>query len=541
MSAPAPHHLTAVAAPRGLGDAAGPLILDREDDDFIGAVLGELGSEAGRAKLRGTVAKPPDKEQTLKLFQPVQRRFHLALIEAWCDTAGTPRLDPSKVEAAGLVLRRVRHDAQRREFHEGWMKAGGVLRGWLAIDRLGPERDSFGALNADPQPATRLARRDTGVKPVDRALRALAADSDASLLEEQFTPLFVAPPEVCRKAGRSIWYGVVQTTSSELAQTGAEVETLFGDFGPESADFKNHLVHPLHGLEWTFPNPPQLSSHRFDAHWLDALLKNPVIEADVPVDPDQRERRTQFLQLLRQVAMEFDAFGASEKSRALLYELAQVRLSYRRVDPGVVARSIDAATFLKQAVDVLFGDQGGSVEMPETWPELSGPARRRLLDAMSAAMLERFRSVKGRPGRYDEPDARYVLRAFVRLKPDGRCAAKTVWTEASEHFVIAPWYETGGNPVQIALPKLDALKKLKPNVSFVLPKELQNLLMGNPEDLMKGKGSTGGLDIGWICSFSIPVITFCAFIVLNIFLSLFDLIFRWSLFIKVCIPYPKAK
>jgi len=58
---------------------------------------------------------------------------------------------------------------------------------------------------------------------------------------------------------------------------------------------------------------------------------------------------------------------------------------------------------------------------------------------------------------------------------------------------------------------------------------------------MEGKGGGSSVGIGWICSFSIPVITFCAFIVLNIFLSLFDLIFRWMMFIKICIPYPKAK
>ncbi|HEX9107841.1 MAG TPA: hypothetical protein VF832_11445, partial [Longimicrobiales bacterium] len=87
----------------------------------------------------------------------------------------------------------------------------------------------------------------------------------------------------------------------------------------------------------------------------------------------------------------------------------------------------------------------------------------------------------------------------------------------------------------------DLLKSLKPNVAFTLPPALQNLLQGNPKDLMSGKPSGGSMTIGWICSFSIPVITFCAFIVLNIFLSLFDLIFNWMLFIKICIPYPKAK
>jgi hypothetical protein len=31
----------------------------------------------------------------------------------------------------------------------------------------------------------------------------------------------------------------------------------------------------------------------------------------------------------------------------------------------------------------------------------------------------------------------------------------------------------------------------------------------------------------------------CAFISLNIFLQLFDLIFRWMAYLKICIPIPK--
>jgi hypothetical protein len=63
----------------------------------------------------------------------------------------------------------------------------------------------------------------------------------------------------------------------------------------------------------------------------------------------------------------------------------------------------------------------------------------------------------------------------------------------------------------------------------------------DPKKLVSGDGNEGasGIELDWICSFSIPIITLCAFIVLNIFLSLFDLIFRWTMFIKVCIPVPR--
>ena len=75
-----------------------------------------------------------------------------------------------------------------------------------------------------------------------------------------------------------------------------------------------------------------------------------------------------------------------------------------------------------------------------------------------------------------------------------------------------------------------------------MPPKLAQLLRGLPEDLMEGKGDGGsGIGLGWICSFSLPIITLCAFICLNIFLSLFNLIFSWMAFLKICIPIPKAK
>lgn len=516
-------HPVTVAAPRGLSEHGAPYLLQRDDHDFVKAVLADLPTTAGRARLTATRAAARDDHHVLKLYQPSQRRFHMALVEAWCETAGRPRLDPAKVDAAGLVLRRVRNRGGRRVL-EGWMRADGVVRGWMPVERLGAEE-------ADPAPGFRLARKGTGVATLDRALAALTAGDDASTLEEDVAPMFVAPPDVCACAGHTVYYGVVQTTSSELADAEPDVAALFEGFEADSAAFRDHLVGPLRGQSFTFPTPPD--DGHFDADWLEELLQAPATSA-----------QGRFLTLLRQITVEFDAFGTSAPSRALLARLRDIHLEYPREHATDRRRTVRADTFLAEARRVLLEGESGRVEMPERWPSLGSGDTSALARTLSDAVRERFRSVKGRPGRFDEPDATYVLRSFVRLKADACCPARTVWSDYTEPFVIAPWYETAGDPVQISLPDLsnrNLLKSLKPNVAFTLPPALQNLLGGNPKDLMEGKGGGGSVGIGWICSFSIPVITFCAFIVLNIFLSLFDLIFRWMLFIKICIPYPKAK
>ena len=526
-------HHTVLAAPQALAQGlAAPLILEREDEDFITAVLAEYGSAEGRRKLAASRARAVDGRNVRKLFQPLQRRFHVALLEAWCDTPGEPRLDPRKVESAGLVLRRLRRRPGRPDLQEGWMRAAGQLRGWLPVDLLGDAE-------ADPSPERRLAAADTGVASLDRALRALAPGRDAAVLEEQVVPMFVAPPEVCARAGRTLYYGVVPTVSSERAQAPQDTASLFDGFGPESAAFVEHLVQPLRGLAYSFPDPDGGVDRMFDAEWMK------VLAAANPPDADQgsvQRARARFLQLLRQLVVEFDALGEGPASKALLAELDSIALE-RRPEADGRPRPIGAGAFLRDAARVLLEGEGGLVEMPLRWPDRGAAADQRLRQRLHAAMLDRYRGLSGAPGRFDEPGARYLLRGFVRLKAEGGCPARTVWTAAcSEPFVIAPWYEGGSAPVQIPLPDLAdrrLLRQMKPNVSFVVPPSLQGLLSGDPKKLLDGERSGGSTTIGWICSFSIPVITFCAFIVLNVFLSLFDLIFRWLMFVKICVPFPK--
>jgi hypothetical protein len=162
---------------------------------------------------------------------------------------------------------------------------------------------------------------------------------------------------------------------------------------------------------------------------------------------------------------------------------------------------------------------------------------------LHGAVMARAAAQKVGVGRFDEPQARYVLRAFVRLKPEGGCPQRVVWSEETEPFVIAPWYEgAGGAPVQIPLPDpsdRNLLRALKPNVAFVVPPALQNLLNGPAKALLGGQGKTGGLGLTWVCSFSIPIITLCAFLVLNVFLTLFNIVFGWMFFLKICLPLPK--
>jgi hypothetical protein len=54
------------------------------------------------------------------------------------------------------------------------------------------------------------------------------------------------------------------------------------------------------------------------------------------------------------------------------------------------------------------------------------------------------------------------------------------------------------------------------------------------------EASDSGLsfDIGFICSFSLPIITLCAFILLMIIVILLNFVFWWIPLLKICLPIP---
>ncbi len=541
-------HDIVISAPRGLKNSPAPAILQRNDSDFVDAVMEQIRTADGRKSLQSSLARSRDGAHVLKLFQPVQRQFHMAMIELWCDTPGTPRLDPARIDSAGMVIRRVTGKG-----YEGWMQSKGRLRGWVGVERLGKA-------TGDPASALRLAGATTGVKDIDRSLISFALEKEDTLLNEHVIPLFAAPPDVCADAGQTLFYGMLQTTSSELSESpvGFEDET----FTAASSEFRNHLVQALRGERMNFA----LAGERLRPEWFEAVetpgtdkpsnlpqsqwltLTQPRSDPFNPASASAASRMSRFILMLRQLTSEFGAFDGSAGSAAIMKELRDIHLPLVLRDGEKVQRTARADVFLQNAVAILLqrDPAAPATEMPEFWPALAPAAAQRLMNALYQALTARFADVKGRPGRFDESGATYVIRAFVRLKPECGCPVKTLWSAYSEAFVIAPWYEGSGAPVaQIALPDvtdLNLLKSLKPNVAFLVPPKLQSLFSINPKDMLDGKGKTNSsLTLGWICGFNIPTITICAFIVLNIFLSLFDLIFGWLFSVKICIPYPKKK
>ncbi|HEX6660512.1 MAG TPA: hypothetical protein VF067_01410 [Sphingomicrobium sp.] len=173
-------------------------------------------------------------------------------------------------------------------------------------------------------------------------------------------------------------------------------------------------------------------------------------------------------------------------------------------------------------------------------------------------LSQAMRDTRGDPGLF--------LIRFVHLNADCGPLHPPTLSRPSETFELASFFDPDApaRPVRITLPMDTSpagLRKHARGTAFVL----SNMLCGQVQrakglglidlimqvlpwplhkDLDMGDGGgceDNGVDIGMICSLSIPIITLCALILLLIIVFLLDFVFRWVPWLIMCFPVPKLK
>jgi len=486
---------------------AAPVLVQRLDQEFIPGLL-----DGFRRKLSAADLGQPTSANgsSLRFLQAIHRAFNFVVVEAVCDRPGAPRLNPQDIASGGFVVRRVQNDGD-----EGWMFRDDQVIGWA--------RPSDPQL--DPDPAQRRPRLNAGNPHINGKLSRLYQALEPPA--ERSYRLFVAPPDICAAAGRTLLYGLIPVTSSERSEAAQSIE-----IDPEivAKVMPSFLLGPNF---WTWPDIGMgaITAERIN----DALGNNPA-------DPLSR-----FMQSLRLMHFGWHAFEGAE-SGVLLPLLNQVTLTYadshteglgdflsRLTKAFILGTSNETAIAPPDAPDP-------HVAWPQPPSDLATQIRATVARSLEARLGEGVSNVQ----RFDDDSALYRIYAFVRVRcPDG-CPPALQWAAPSAQFQIAPWWESGGAPLHtISLPDFDrdSVKKIKPNIAFKVPPRLAALLDQSPDAFLKGSASPlqSGLTLGWICSFSIPIITLCAFIVLNIFLGLLQIVFWWLFYIKICLPFPKPQ
>jgi hypothetical protein len=144
----------------------------------------------------------------------------------------------------------------------------------------------------------------------------------------------------------------------------------------------------------------------------------------------------------------------------------------------------------------------------------------------------------------DTGPSTYVIRC-VHERP--RCGGfvPPLVSYASRPFQLASFFDPDA-PVRrnrIRMPVDTSLKGLRQSpkgLSIQLSKELRRQMdraqkagMGG---LIDGDSKSSSLDLGVVCSFSIPIITICALILLMIIVQLLNIVFFWLPYFHICLP-----
>lgn len=502
-----------------------PALLQMNHEDFPKRFLDDLAKMQHPAAqlssvqtLSGTAASPA------LLFQPVQRILHVATVQLACDTLQRPRLDPMRVESAGIVIRRLRRNPNGVGFdpnkpYQAWIKTADGRFQWKALKE--DHEDC-----ADPDPKLRPALK-SGQPWLDTQL---AASTLAQAAAEVFTPAFLAPPDTNAALGRTIAYAVIPAASSDIS-----------DATPGKPVYDSAaLAKSLPNLISFTPGPPQppAKGASVDYRWL---------SEDYAANQSGSSGFSIFVTALLMLYRQFNAFDGSPESKAILDILDRRNVTFS--PSGQPSYTQPKGQFFSDAYAALidFDPASGGYKtqpMPDSWDPVTQSDQDDLLAAMKAALLKLGPSVQPPEGRYQDPSRQYVARVFFRVKGHTpACPSEIHWSCYSEIFKIAAWYDSTQRstaPIPLPDPSLRSfLKGAKPNVSFAVPDGLMAAMQGTTlKSLAAGQKGGPKLGLNWICGFNIPLITICAFFVLNIFLVLLNLVFFWLPFIKICIPIP---
>jgi hypothetical protein len=166
---------------------------------------------------------------------------------------------------------------------------------------------------------------------------------------------------------------------------------------------------------------------------------------------------------------------------------------------------------------------------------------------VASAVTESRSRAKVHRLRYDHGSI-YAIWCWARIAGRSDCENdRVVWTARSEPFSIAePTDVLGAKPATIQLPDLPKLirdipriakARAQPFAAFNTPANSGFNVGAEPKNTSRAWG------IGWICSFAIPVLTICAFIMFSFIFAILIILpgFAWMLLLKFCIPIPVPK
>jgi hypothetical protein len=491
-----------------------------------------------------------DHDNKLVLRLPMHKTFYLVSCEVSCDRLGLPALDPGKITSAGFVIRRLADSGE-----QSWMLEDDEALGW---------EDSPTGLR-DPDVHRRLCRDGT-LHPRENV---------PTYTGEQTHPLHPVKATDENGKTRTVLYGYLPLGGTYISRQ-LDDQSLF-----DAESLKAFKTAAAAHLPWPYGVRKPLS-RRWRAEYerpvdkgipckqffelLRLLLNRYHLGEDDIMENSGLKALTQGIYFYNQTAApaslapgNFNDYTKESYKAWRKYSLWSWLQYHARSDNN---RLVEWMALQEKQIDA-----AGGIEKPVKFDRL--PARSDTAFSsyslyLTASDAQSFRTALDQrvldqaiasarelplPKFRQNAEDVYQVLPFVRVKEDNG-KERIYWGEdvRSEAFRVAsPFDPHASRPSLIQMPSLRDLKKgLAKGVSMLTPPDTFNLInslnlkKGASEDVLP-QGEPSGIGIQWICSFSLPVITLVAMILLMIMISLLNIVFFWLPWIKICLPFPKIK
>lgn len=531
-------------------DGGGTLLHRYLDDQFLPKFLDDLGrgntvslqtSQKWRAEDRFS---RHDELPLLRL--PIHRCFYLLSCEVACNQPGRPALDAKKINSAGFVIRRGKPGAKEQV----WKLRANQAQGWQTL----------------PQSADDIEPDEYRYLLNQGLIQARSPQPPYS--GEEIYPLHTTTVKV---EGRShtILYGYVPLGGALNLPIDPSRDN--SDESPDPAELQKELFWPF--------GTAQYSRTTLDANGL------PRIEGIDSVAPWKHSTGLQVnagkptLALFDLIKVLINRYGigdtdaktktntASTENEALETLLDKMTFLTRKphfhdggedsVDLSEIPTGESLLNYLKRRRETLIGwittaEPGSQVApadlLDKPLPYVAGrylyiqPEQAKLLRYVLAERLKNAlqQQVADLPvPRFQQgQNDSYFAKIFVR-QVDPRGCETITWGPVSQPFrVAAPFDPEASRPHLIQLPDLSDLKRgAAKGVAFLTPKNLAKQIEAISPDMEIGPTpGPGKFGLEWIYSFSIPVVTICAMILLMIIVNLLNLFLNWMPWVIVRIP-----
>jgi hypothetical protein len=488
------------------------------------------------------------REPVLRL--PLHRAFHLVSCEVICDHLGSPAVDPKKIASAGFVIRRIEGGTE-----QAWMIEDGQALGW--------------------QPApSELRDPDIHRRLCASGVLHPRADEPAYSGEEVH-PLHVLKTTDAAGKIHTLLYGYLplggfyyhrNPVAAIDSQSSRAVEDAAGAALPWPFGFARG-----HKPEWRTAHGAAVDHGRPSPAMLELLrllvnryhLGEPSLEANLALErrcadvwfhhtgalPDslRREaytdasralfipyRSVSLLEYLQKCAA---AGGANPLVRWLARQ--EKRMAANGGPGGIVFDPLPNAAGNGSIAESLWVSEADAQELRTL---LGQRLREQTLALVKEIPLPKFTQ--------GEHELYQVVPLVRVINPQGR--EQIHWADASARSLLfrvaAPFDPEASRPSMIQMPSLADLRRgLAKGAAMITPADTFNLISslkmdkGVTADAVPESEPPPGLGIQWICSFSLPVVTLIAMILLMIMVTLLNIIFFWLPWVRICLPFPKVK